>query len=879
MNLRDGWQRLRAVFDRTAMEEEIAEEVSYHIERETERLLAEGVPASEARRRARVAFGGVDRYVEAAREEHRSRWLEDVIADVRVALRSLRDGPAFAAVAVLSLAVGIGGNAAIFSVVNAVLLRPLPYESPASLVQVSTRNENQEFGSSLSVADVMALDTTRSFAAFGAWGEQQGGFAAVVKGETESVGGAQATAGLFRALGVAPLLGRVFVDEDHDAAAERVVLLSHGYWQDRFGGRADVLGQVLRLDDQPYTIVGVMPPGFEVPPARGHRVWVAPPVTRPEWRAPFWLVGVARLRSGVSGEAATAELAQVRQRVLEEYPGVSSGWRYEVVPLKENMVREARLTLFVLLGAVGLVLVIATANVANLLLARATTRAPEIAVRSALGAGRGRLARQLLTESLLLGVLGGAFGLALGWIGVRLLPALVPGNLPRRDEIALDMRVLLFVLAVSLIAGLIIGVLPALRASRADLVTRLREGGRSGSTARAGRVRAGLVVLEFALAVAVVVGAGLVVNSLSRLQRVDAGVDIERLLTVRIAIPRARYEAPEQVAGFFDPLVEQVRALPGVRSAAVSMAVPPHRLVMRNPFTPEGKVYAPGEQAPVAAELLVGDGFFETLGIVPTRGRVFDERDGLGAPPVVIIDETLARTYFPGVDPIGRWLTTGDPAPDATRITIVGVVPDVKYAGLDAPAEPTLYVPYAQNRWWRSMYLIVRTQGAPLALAPAVRARVAELDPNVPLREITTVERLATESVAGPRFRAFLLAAFGAVALLLACAGIYGVLAYDVARRRRETGIRIAVGAGRRTIVGEIVRRGMRLAALGILLGCLSAAAVTRLLEGLLFEVDPLDPATFAAAVAILGVVGAAACAIPALRAARTDPMIALRTE
>jgi putative ABC transport system permease protein len=782
---------------------------------------------------------------------------------------------------------GIGANSAIFSVVNAVLLEPLPYAEPGALVRVGVRNDDQDFASAISIADVVALRDARSFAEFGAWGVQQGGFAAVVNGEVESVPGALAMAGLFRALGVPPLHGRAFVDDDHEPGAPSVVLLAHAYWQERFGGDAGVIGRALQLDGQPYTVVGVMPAGFQLPgagqlrgSAGGAHVWVAPPMEEPEWRAPFWLRGVARLRSADDLVATRTELDRLPEIVMARYPGSAGGWSYDIEPLKDTLVRDARLTLLVLFVAVGLVLLIAAANVANLLLSRATSRRPELAVRSALGAGRGRLARQLLAESLLMASLGGVLGLALAWACVRVLPAIAPGGLPRQEEIAVDGTVLLFALGVTLLSSLAVGVLPALRAARADLIVRLREGGRTGEPMGGrGSARSALVVLEFALAVSVVVGAGLVVNSLARLQRVDSGVRMERLLTVQIAIPRSRYDEPERVAAFFDPLVERVRALPGVLAAGMGMGVPPNRLIMRNPFTPEGKVYAPGERAPVAAELIVDPGYFEALGIRPTRGRLFDETDRADSEPAIIIDETLARMYFPDVNPVGRTLTTGDPVPDAPRLRIVGVVPPVRYAGLDLLPEPTLYVPYAQNRWWRSMYLVARTRGEPLELVPAVRAAVAGLDPLVPLREISTVERLASESVADPRFRALLLGSFGAISLLLACAGIYGVLAYDVARRRRETGIRIAIGAGRGTIVGEIVASGMRLAAIGIGIGAVFAAVATRLMRGLLFEVEPLDPATFVAGVALLVVVGVAACAIPALRAARTDPMVALRAE
>jgi putative ABC transport system permease protein len=470
--------------------------------------------------------------------------------------------------------------------------------------------------------------------------------------------------------------------------------------------------------------------------------------------------------------------------------------------------------------------------------------------------------------------------LLLAYVGTDMLAAAMPGDMPHVREIRIDGWVLAFTAGITLLSGIAIGLVPALQLPHDRLGAELHEGGRGGSqgTSRR-RFAAALVVGEFALALIVLVSAGLAVNSLMRLQRVQAGVQEQGVLVVKLAIPEARYPEGTHIEAFYDDAIRRVRGIPGVTSAAVSMAVPPHRLIMTNPFTPEGKVYAAGESAPVAEELLVSPEYFTALGIPLLRGRAFTDADRARTPNVAIVNETFAREAFPGRDALGRWIQTGDPDPDAIKVTIVGIVPDVKYTGLDAEPAPTIYVPFKQALWWRSMYLVARTSGDPLAQVNAVRSAVAAIDPQIPLQEVQTMERLLGESVAEPRYRALLLAAFGALALVLASAGIYGVLSYTVNQRRRETGVRLALGATSGDVMGLVIRDGMRLAFIGVAVGIALAFATTRLLRSILFEVSPLDPLTFASMALFLTVVGFLACAIPAHRASRTDPMTAIRAE
>ena len=880
-SLRDVLTRLFGSLRRTTVEQDLDDELQFHIDMQTEKNIKRGMSPAEARRAALIAFGGRERTKEDARDELLNRGFEDLRQDLRYGLRMLRKSPGFTAIAALSLALGIGANTAVFSVLNAVVIQPLPYPEPDGLIDIAVRNDARADRGGLSTADFITLtEQSRAFSSIGALQRVPGGVTLLDRGTPEQVGATLVTSGLLPALGVRPMIGRTALPGEDRAGGLRTVVLSHEFWAARFASSSSALGQTLTLEGETHTIVGVMPPGFRLPNRPDDRLWPVLQLDAPTYRAPFWLRVYGRLAPGVSLPQARAELATIASAVKAKYPDSPPEWSFVADDLKTILLGRTPATVLILYGAVALILIMASANVANLLLARAATRLPEFALRSALGAGRRRIARQLITESVLIAGIGGAIGLVLAYLGTDVLATVMPGDMPHVREIRIDGWVLAFTATIALVAGIAIGLLPALQLPHDRLGVELHEGGRGGSQgARRRRFASALVVGEFALALTVLVAAGLAVNSLMRLQRVDAGVQEDGVLVVRMTIPEARYPEDTHIDAFYEDAMRRVRGVPGITHVAVSMAVPPHRLVMTNPYTPEGKVFASGESAPVTEELLVSPDYFGALGIPVLRGRAFTDADRDGAPGVAVVNETFARQAFPSTDALGRWIQTGDPDPDADKLTIVGIVPDVKYTGLDAKPEPTIYVPFKQALWWRSMYLVARTSGDPLARATEVRAAIAAADPQIPPQEVSTMERLIGESVAEPRYRALLLGAFGALALVLASAGIYGVLSYTVNQRRRETGVRLALGATARDVMGLVIRDGMRLAVVGVGIGIVLAFATTRLLESILYEVSPLDPVTFGLMALFLTGVGFLACAIPARRASRTDPMTAIRAE
>jgi len=804
-----------------------------------------------------------------------------LMQDLRYGVRNLARSPGLTLAAILALALAIGANTAIFSVVNAVLLRPLPYPDADHLLSVhqiwdSSPGEHDV----LSTDDVVELhDGASEVLQSAAYYSPGGGLAVTGGGEPEQLAGTIVTTETFEILGVPPELGRSFLPEDGKPGAEPVVVLSHAFWQRRFGGDRGVVGSTLAIDSQAHTIVGVMPPEFRFPRDTVADLW---PIFRPERsdsRPPYWIQAIARPRPGASPAAVERALQSVTRMIKERFPDSAADWRLDAALLKAEMVGNARPALLILLGAVALVLLIATANIANLLLARATARRKEMAIRAALGASWTRLARQLVTESLILAAAGGLSGILLAFWGTDLLVRLGPRNLPRLHEVGIDLRVLLYTAAVTILSGLLFGLAPATRSTLVGIAPALVAGVR-GTTDRTGRrLRSLLVVGEFALAVMLLCAAGLLIRSFLSLQGVSPGFDSGGVLTASISLPNARYADGAARTALFKQLVERTERLPGVQAAAVSMSLPPNLLVMTNPCTVEGRPLPPGRNPPAVAQLLIGGDYFKALGVPLLRGRDFTPADTEQAPPVVIINQSMAVAQFRGEDPVGRRLQLGDPDPTNPWVTIVGVVADVRYNGLERASEPTMYTPYEQTSWWPTMYLLVRSSVDPAGLATGVRSLVAALDPLLPVSRVRTMDELLGQSVAEPRYRTTLLGIFAGVALLLATVGIYGVLSYTVGQRTQEIGIRMALGAQRRDILSVVLREGMALSALGVAIGLAGAAALSRVLSGLLFGVGPMDPATFGAVSGLMLCAAFAACYVPARRATRVDPLVALRAE
>jgi len=806
--------------------------------------------------------------------------MSTLVQDVRYGLRMLLRSPGLTAAAALTLALGIGANTAIFTVVNTIVLRPLPYPEADRLLKVyQVWDQAPADHDVLSAGDVAILREKESaLGGVAAYYSPAGGFALTGSGDPEQVRGTSVTANLLDVLGTRPALGRGLASEDERPGAAPVVVLSHALWQRRFGGDKAIVGKTIGVNDRTSTIVGVMPKEFRFPRDQVADLWVVFRPERSENRPPYYIHALARPRPDANPAAVQAALQAATSEIQQQFSNDTSDWHLAAGPLKEELVGTVRPALLVLLGAVSLVLLIATANIANLLLARATTRRKEMAIRAALGAGRVRLVRQLVTESLLLAGTGGLLGILVSLWGTDLLVRIGPRNLPRLYEVGIDGRVLFYTAFVSVASGFLFGLAPALQASRTGLAPALHDGAR-GTTDRSGRrLRNSLVVAEFALAVVLLGGAGLLIRSFQRLQSVSPGFEAEGLLTASISLPEARYPDGPARSAFFRRLVERAGSLPGVRGAAISMALPPNLSVMSNPYTVEGSTRPEGQSAPVAGHLLISPGYFRTLGVPLLRGREFTDADIEGAPGVLIIDQAMASMVFGREDPIGKHLRLGGSGPEVPWTTIVGVVGDVKYTGLDA-AEPTMYTPYEQNLWWPTMYLVLRSTVKPDSLAPALRAKVVEMDPLLPVARVRSMRELLGQSVAEPRFRTLLLGMFAGLALLLAAAGIYGILSYTVGQRTQEIGIRMALGARRTDVLTLVMRQGMALACSGVGLGLLASLPLGRLLAGLLFGVAPTDATTFAAVSIVMVAAAFLACYVPARRATRVDPMVALRAE
>ncbi len=793
--------------------------------------------------------------------------------DFRYALRSLRKDPGFAVLAVAVMALGIGANTAVFSVVNAVLLKPLAFRDPDRIVTLSSLwKKNGHFGT-VSAPDFHDWhDQSSSFAAMADYDDDT--TAVTVHSVAEYTPVSVVSPEFFDVFAVKPVLGRGFSAEEQKSGTS--ALISYDWWQTHFAGSPEAVGQTVRMAESDFTIIGVMPRGFAFPGKTA--LWVAANSLFPETtsRSAHNYLVVGRLRPGVPLGRAQVEMTGIGTRLEQQYPDSNQGKSVAVRGMRDDMVGNLKLMLYVLLGAVGLVLLIACANMANLLLARATARTREIAIRAAVGASRARIVRQLVVESLLLAGLSGAAGLVLAVWGSGALVAMAPSNVPRLAETGIDSGVLLFTLSISVLASVLFGLAPALQASRVDLNDALKQGGVRASGGGAQRMRGILVVAEIALSVVLLAGAGLLIKSFQTLQSMPLGFRPEHVLVMQADVPALNLEGRRRAIELYKGLITDAAALPGV-AAASGTRTPPGRVMSNGGYWIDNNPRSATIAAPQAVFSVVSPGIFNTLKIPLRSGRDFNAGDTANAPPAIIINESLARKSFPGQDPLGHTLQCGLDKASMKPMTIVGVVGDVRQFGPATPPWPEIYLPLEQHP--RSdLNILVRTAAQPLALSETLRRMVRERNPNVPVKFSTLEENLA-DNVATPRFRTLLLGIFAGLAVLLAMAGVYGVMSYVVGQRRGEIGLRMALGASQGDVLGLVLRQGLRYIAQGLVLGVAGAFAATRLLASMLFEVKPSDPATYLAVCVVLVSVAAAACLVPARRAVRVDPLSALRQE
>lgn len=802
--------------------------------------------------------------------------------DLRYGIRLLAKRPGFSAVTVLALALGIGANTAIFSVVNAVLLRPLPFKDPDQLVMLWEKPPR-------------ALRNVVSAGNFLDWRDHSQNFEQMtaVTGESfnlsdvsepEQILVVKASANLFDLLGATPALGRTFLAGEDQGGHDRVVVLTNSIWQRRFGADASIIGQSVTLNGDKYTVIGILPPDFQFA-GRQTEAYIPLAFESSQLNRRFHYLRVfARLKPGVTIPRAQTEMDTIAAGIAGESPDTNKDWGVTIDSLGERTVGDVKPALLILFGAVGIVLLIACANVANLLLAQASTRQKEIAIRTALGATRTRLTRQLLIENVPLTVLGGALGLLLAMWGVDALVALNPSGIPRIDKTSIDSNVLVFTLAVSLLTAMIFGLAPALEAAKVDLNESLKEGGR-GSTggARRRRIRSLLVISEVALSLVLLIGAGLLVKSFARLQSVDPGFRVDNVLTMSLSLPKSRYTGADQLAGFYNQVLQRVESLPGVESAGLVTSLPLTGWNIGQPFTIDGRTLSPDE-ATAANYQFTSPEYFRAMGMPLLRGRYFTEQDSSHSAPVTIINQAIARRFFPDEDPIGKHISISSLIPGQTKVgpavsrEIIGVVGDVKESGLAEESSLEVYVSYLQNPLLETN-LVVHTSGEPSGLVAAVRSQVLAVDKDQPVSEIKTMEQVLSESVAGRRFNMLLLGLFAMVALILAAVGIYGVISYSVTQRTHEIGVRMALGASATDVIKLVVGQGMILTATGVSIGLVAAFAVTRVMSSLLFGVSATDPMIFAVISLLLTGVALVASLVPARRAVKVDPMVALRYE
>jgi predicted permease len=873
-------QRVRGMFFKGRLDRDLEDEIRSHLAMQAEENMRQGMTAQEARYAALRQFGGVEQLKETYRGRRGLPPVETTLQDLRYSARVLRKNPGFTAVVVLTLALGIGLNTAIFSVVNAVLLRPLPYQDPEGIVTLWQRNTQsgaeREPVSPANFLDYRARNRVfEQVSALRPYGlDYTGG------GEPETFHAWLVTAGFFDILGARALHGRTFLPGEYEPGNEQVVVLGHGLWRRRFGADPGIIGQKLILDGKPYTVIGVMPKEFHYLDKRGI---IAPFIlseSEIKRRGATYLQVIARLKSGVTLEQAQADTSAVASQLAQEYPQTNREMGSTVVPLSEQMLGKVRPALLILLGAVGFVLLIACANVANLTLARTSVRRKEFAVRAALGAARGRLVRQLLTESFLLALLGCVGGVLLAGWAVGVILTISPGNLPRAEQVGIDGRILLFALGLSILTAIGFGLAPALKFSKPDLQEAIKEGGRSaGMKAIRKRLRGSLVIAQFALALILLIGAGLLIRSFARLLQVDPGFKADNAIALQVHV-YDQYPSPQQQAAFFEQALDRITSLPGVQAAGAASAPPfigEGSIEIESDFAIEGGAVTSPEQAPTAYHTVVTSGYFQSLSIPLVRGRFFDKFDRADGAPVAVINETMARKYFPGENPVGKKIVVRRLTKPVAR-EIVGVVGDVRHTGLDSAPRPEIFLHHQQVPFG-SMTFVVRSQNDPQALMQTVKNEVWALNRNLPFYSVATMDELVSESLKEKRFSLLLLGSFAVIALVLAGVGIYGVVSFTASQRTHEIGVRMALGALPRDIAKMVIGEGLSFSLMGVAIGLVGSLILTRFLKSLLFGVTATDPVTFAVIPALLVFVALIASYVPARRATKVDPTIALRYE
>jgi predicted permease len=888
----NSWRRW---FSRKKWEREMNDELRFHIEKQTAANVAAGMPLEEARRKATLQFGAVEGVKENCHEERRGHWFETLWADLRYGLRTLRKNPGFSAVAILTLALGIGASTAVFSVVNAILLKPLPYPHAERIVfPWRTAPPGMNLGyNELPWGRIDFLFYSHESKTLQSMGAFLGdSFNLTGSGEPARLDGVRASAGFFPALGMQPALGRTFSPEEDQPGHNHEVVLSHRMWRERFASDPAILGRVLELNGDAYTVIGVMPEGFAFPRAaempgaftfaREPELWI-PLALVPGPLIPAEsseLAVVARIQPGATIEQAQAEMDLVGKRMESQYPG-SAGWfNTHVVPMARQVTGDTRRPLLLLLGAVGVVLLIACSNVASLLLTRSLGRRREFTLRAALGASGGRLVRQLFTESLLLALGGGMVGILLAEAGVYFVRALGPGSIPRLHEVSLDLRVLAFTLAVTLATGILFGLAPVIGSFRQDLIGSLKEGGqRSGGSPAGSRVRGAFLVTQIALALVLVIAAGLLTQTFFRLLNADPGFRAEHVLTFELSLPSSKYPDVEHIVALYHDALQRLQSLPGVQSAGIVEVVPISGATESTALRIPGRATDGRQQNPYSNYTIASPGYFAAVGTPILRGRDFLETDTSTSEPVTIINSAMAKKYWPNEDPIGKQV--GPKSLKFPAATIIGIVADVKRLSLREEPPPEMYVLYTQKVWpsMLTMSVVLRANADPASMTASAREAIRSLDGGLPLAKIATLTAVVDDSMTQQRFSVLLLACFGGLALVLASIGMYGVISYSVSQRTQEIGIRMVLGAQRRSVFGMVLRQGARLSGLGIAIGLIVALGVTRLMAGFLYGVRATDPLTFAGVSLLLLGVALLACYLPARRATRVDPMVALRYE